>query len=81
MAAGLILSRLTYLMPLWGSSTDNYIRKVQSVWNKTARWTTNMSRRTRVRDLMAANKWMTIREMISFHSIVFMKKMIMNRKP
>ena len=45
MATGLIMSRLIYLMPLWGSSTDNYLRKAQIVWNKTARWTTGLRRR------------------------------------
>ena len=79
MATGLIMSRLTYLMPLWGSSTDNYLRKAQIVWNKTARWTTGLRRSTRVKELMTANNWMSVKDMISYNSTVLIWKMIQKR--
>ena len=47
LAAGLIHSRLQYLMPLWGSVQNNMIRKAQSILNKAARWTSGLGRRTR----------------------------------
>ena len=80
-ATGYIMSRVCNLMQLWGSTTDNYVRKMQTLWNKVARWTTGMPRRTRVKDLMTANDWMTVRDMISYHSLVLMWKMINLGKP
>ena len=80
-ATGLILSKMTYLIPLWGSSTKNYMRKAQAVWNKTARWTTGLNRRTRTKELMVQNNWLTVQEMVRYHSTVLMWKTIYNRKP
>ena len=39
LAAGLIHSRLIYLLPLWGSVSNNMLRKAQTILNKAARWT------------------------------------------
>ena len=64
LANGLILSRLNYLMPLWGGAAPCYISKAQIVLNAAARWATGLSRRSRVSELMEATGWLTIREQI-----------------
>ena len=75
------MSRLVYLMPMWGSSTRNYIRKAQTLWNKTARWTSGLRRRTRTTKLMKYNDWLSVQEMITLHTTVLMWKTIHMRKP
>ena len=40
LARGLITSRLTYLISIWGGATPNLIRKAQRIQNAAARWVT-----------------------------------------
>ena len=48
LARGLILSRLTYFMPLWGGASETLIRQTQVVFNTAARWATGMGEMTRI---------------------------------
>ena len=80
-ANAFIMSKLAYLIPLWGSATRNHIRKVQSLWNKVARWTSGLPRKTKIKDLMAANGWMTVRNMITYHSLMMVWKLVNLKKP
>ena len=47
-AEGLILSRLIYLIPIWGSTTENHSRKAQVLLNRAARWVTNLTKITKI---------------------------------
>ena len=64
LVTGLIQSRLNYLMPLWGSLTENHIIKLQTVWNKAARWATGLRKKTKISKLMKESRWLSIREII-----------------
>ena len=81
LANGLILRRLLYLIPLWGGASANYVRKVQVVMNSVARWVTGMSKRTRTSTLLTRCKWMSVIELIEYHSILQMWKAIHKMKP
>ena len=76
LAASFIQSRMVYLMPLWGSSQNNLMRKAQSIWNRAARRASGLNRRTRTTKLMTENDWMNIREMTRFHSAVLLWKAV-----
>ena len=60
---------------------DNQLRKAQTIWNKAARWTTGLSRRTRTTKLMAQNNWLGIKEMTRYHGAVLMWKLVHNSNP
>ena len=38
LAEGLILSRFLYLIPVWGATTENNLRRTQRLMNQVARW-------------------------------------------
>ena len=38
LARGIITSRLTYLISIWGGATQNLVRKAQRIQNSAARW-------------------------------------------
>ena len=78
---GLIVSRLIYLIPLWGGATENYVKKAQIVLNSAARWATGLGRRTKTLDLMSRCKWMSVKELIEYHSILNMWKTVYKMKP
>ena len=46
----LAMSKMTYMMCLWGNTTANYIRRAQIVQNTAARFITGRTRTTRQRD-------------------------------
>ena len=81
LVAGLIQSRLTYLLPIWGATQNNTMRKAQTILNKAGRWTTGLPRSTRTEDLMKANDWLSIREMTNYHSLVLMWKTVHRKRP
>ena len=81
LASTMVMSKLTYLMPIWGGTTPNNIRQAQILQNSTARWVTGMKRRTRIKDLISACGWLTIRETIEQHTVVMMWKMLHQNTP
>ena len=63
-ANSLLLSKMNYLMPLWGSAPETYIRRAQVIQNAAARWVTGLGRGTKIRNLMQSVAWLTIKEQI-----------------
>ena len=81
LAKGLILSRLNYLMPLWGGAPDTLINKVQVLLNTTARWVSGKGRRTRVSKLMEVVGWFSIREQIYISTALQTWKIVHWQRP
>ena len=81
LANGLFLSRLLYLLPMWGGLPSKDIKCIQSLMNKCARTVLGKSRRTRTRALMLGCGWLYFRELIKFHSLVLMFKIIKSKTP
>ena len=61
---GLLISKLKYLMPLWGSAAESHINKAQILLNTAARWVTGLGKKTKIRSLMEAADWLSIREQV-----------------
>ena len=72
LAQGLVISRVTYVSQIWGATTQNYLTKLQSIVNKRARYVTQAGRRTSMNKLMLETGWWTVREMVTFQSLVIM---------
>ena len=81
LAKGLIQSRLSYLLPLWGGATEQHLRQAQVIWNTTARWVTGRGRRTKMTELMTLTGWMTIKEQIRLATAIFTWKIVYLRIP
>ena len=76
LARGLILSKLNYLMPIWGGATKKYIRKAQVLVNNAARWVTGVTRKTKTRILMKTVGWFTVEEQIKIATAIFTWKLV-----
>ena len=82
LARGLVISKLSYLVSIWGGgATPNYRRKAQSVLNLAARWVTGLPRQTRASTLMEAAGWNTIEEMTIVSAGTLMWKIINKKNP
>ena len=81
LAKTLILSRLQYLMPLWGGAGHTYIQKVQTIMNVAARWVSGMGKRTRTSKLMDRVGWFSAKELIRISTALQTWKCIYFQKP
>ena len=81
LAEGLVVSRLRYLIPTWGGTTEKYLKIAQTLLNDTARYVSNKNRRTKTIDLMKYCNWMTVKEMRDYHSILLMWRIVRLEAP
>ena len=67
---GLIVSRLSYIISIWGNTSDSAIRKAQVCLNTSARFVLNANKYTRETDLMIGCNWLNVRELTEYFSII-----------
>ena len=63
-ANGLFLSKLLYLLPMWGGINKRDSKKIQTIINKCARTVLGLGRQTRTRTLMERCGWLYFRELV-----------------
>ena len=80
-ARGLIISRLTYLISIWGGATPNLIRRAQTIQNAAARWVSGRKRSTKISTLLEATNWFSIREMTRLNSANIIWKTLNKKTP
>ena len=76
LANGIILAKLQYMMPVWGGLPTSKVKLLQSVLNATARFVTGMKRSTSAAKLMANCEWLFIKELIKYHSLLSMWRIL-----
>ena len=81
LANGLFISRLLYLLPMWGGLPWRDTKKIQIQMNKCARVVLNKNRKTRTRSLMTGCGWLYFCELVTYHSLVQMYKIIKFEQP
>ena len=81
LANGLFLSKLLYLLPMWGGLPAREAKKLQILINKCARMVLGANRKIRTRALMERCGWLYFRELVDYHSLIQMFKIINIGKP
>ena len=77
----LVTSRLTYLISLWGNTTDNIILKAQRTQNLAARFVTGLKKSTNTKKLLEECNWLSIRESTTYYSAIQIWKSLYFNKP
>ena len=80
-ANGIFMSKLIYLMPLWSGCEDYLVRMLQVVQNKAARVVTKQSRFTPTKTILSACGWMSVKQLLAYHSLVLLYRTVSNKKP
>ena len=80
-ANGIFMSKLIYLMPVWMGCEDYLVNALQVCQNKVARYVTKLDRYTPTKVLLAQCGWLTVRQLMSFHSLVLLHKTMKQKKP
>ena len=81
LANGLIISKLTYMISVWGGAQTTHLNKLQCLLNKTARYVINGGRRWKTTRLMKECNWMTVRELSLFQSLITLWKIVHHGTP
>ena len=80
-ADGIFMSKLIYMMPVWGGCEDYLIKSLQVVQNKVARSMTKRDKFTSTKDLMEASSWLSVRQLVCYHSVVQLYKTLEHKAP
>jgi hypothetical protein len=80
-ASGIFMSKLIYLMPIWTGCEDYLIQSLQVVQNKAARCFARLSIYTPTKTLMKVCGWMSVRQLVAYHSLVLLHKTLAHQAP
>ena len=73
-ANGIVMSYLTYLIPLYGGCPEYLLTALQVLQNRAARHVTKSSWATSSSAMLLQVGWLNVRQMIVFHSLVLLFK-------
>ena len=69
------------LMPVWAGCEEYLIRSLQVAQNKAARCISRLGRLTSTKDLLKACGWMSVRQLMVYHSLVLLHKTLASKYP
>ena len=82
LAEACIMSRITYGIQLWGpGSTPSVVRRIQVVQNLAMCWATNLNKFTRTKNLLTKLNWLSIHQLIYYHSFLIIYKITSKKTP
>ena len=70
LADSLVISKLTYLICLWGNTTTNQQRRAQVCQNIAARFVTGDRKSVSMNTLMSRCNWLDVRKLTEYYSLV-----------
>ena len=80
-ADGIFMSKMTYLIALWGGCADQLINPLQKAQNKAARAVTKLDWNTPVRTLLHQCGWLSVHQLAVYHSVVMVYKVMQTESP
>ena len=81
LADGLFMSKLIYLIPLWGGCEKFLIKALQIIQNKAARTVSKLGIFTPVKVLLKQCGWLSVHQLVFFHTVVLLFKTRQNKTP
>ena len=80
-ANGIFMSKLVYLIHLWGNSSKYLLKSIQILQNRAARVVTGYSWWTPVRRLLKDCKWLSVNQLVFYHTTLQTHKILISGKP
>ena len=82
LADGCVMSLITYGIQIWGvGAPKTELKKVQTLQNLTASWVCNVSKWTKTKELLEKVGWLSINQLIYYHSALTMWKVLKYKEP
>ena len=73
-ANGIFCSKLIFQISLWGGTEDYLLQALQVVQNKAARFVARKGKYTPVADLLLQCGWLSVRQLVFYHSVILIHK-------
>ena len=80
-ANGIVMSYLSYLMPVYGGCPEYLLDALQTLQNRAARLVTNSSWYTSSATMLHQVGWLSVRQMVAYYSLIFLFKTKQNTVP
>ena len=80
-ANGVFMSKLCFLIQVWGGSSEFLLKALQVIQSKAARIITKMSWFTPTRLLLKQCNWLSVRQLVHYHSILTTHKVVSTGRP
>ena len=80
-ADGIFMSKLIYLIALWGGSAKYILVTLQKAQNRAARVVTKLDWSTPTADLLNQCGWLSVHQLVVYHSVVLVYKILRNESP
>ena len=80
-ADGVLISKILYLIQWWGGTHKYLINFLQKLQNRAARLVTKLGWRTPTAVLLAQCGWLSVNQMVHFHSLTLVYKIKLENKP
>ena len=75
------MSKFIYLIQLWGGTSEYLLTFLQKLQNRAARMVTKLSWYTPVEVLLTQCGWLSIRQLVAYHSLVQIYKTKQSKRP
>ena len=80
-ANGIVMSKLIYLIQLWGGSQKYLINFLQKLQNRAARMVTKKNIFTPVRVLLTQCGWLSVHQLVFYHNVLQIYKTKTTKRP
>jgi hypothetical protein len=80
-ADGIFISKLSYLISVWGGCEGYLARSLQIIQNKVARLVTKKPWSTPVKNLLAECGWLSVRQLAMYHTVLIVFKVLKTGTP
>ena len=74
LANGIFMSKLSYLIALWGGCGTGLVRSLQIIQNKVGRVVTRLDWSTPARDILLQCGWLSVNQLVFYHSVLLIYK-------
>ena len=80
-ANGIFLSKLSYLIALWGGFNLDLSKSLQILQNRAARIVTKLDWKTSTAVILSQCGWLSVNQLVVYHSVVMVFKVLQNKQP
>ena len=80
-AEGIMISKLTYLIALWGGTSGYLIKSLQIIQTSAARVVTKLDWSTPTSELLNQCGWLSVQQLVVYHSVLMVYKVVRTESP
>ena len=77
----IVISKISYLIQLWGGTHDYLIKALQVTMNRAARLITGQSWFTPTTVLLRKCQWLSVKQLVAYHTLLTVHSTINTQKP